>query len=105
MKTQEELQYKLFKQTTEVENALIKLDKASMLLIHWEHEYVFIDRPNPREAVAAGASVGGDGEMSIKAEQSCKWFYEYPQIVGFIDIVHDYVCESKKLLEMITMSD
>ena len=97
MKTQEELQHELFKQTSEVENALNKLDKASMILAFWTQEYGFNDRPDPGEAVKCWTSKSG--ERSKKAEQSCKWFFEYSLIIGLVDIVFDYVHESKKELE------
>jgi len=92
MKTQEELKHELYMQTTEVENALVKLDKASLILGHWMNEYVFTERRwtarTPEEKPKNG-------------DQSVKWFYEYSRIIGFIDIVQDYVFESKKLLEKV----
>jgi len=97
MKTQEELNDELFKQTSAVENALMALEKANMILGHWEHEYVFADRPNPVEAARIWTSKSN--EENKGANQSCKWFFEYNLIIGFVDIVHDYVSESKKLLE------
>lgn len=104
MKTQEELQHELFKQTSEVEDVLVKLDKASMLLGHWEAEYVFANRPDLREAVKGWTSRAPE-EESIKAEQSLKWFYEYSQIIGLVDIAFDYVIESKKLLEKVVYGE
>lgn len=97
MKTQEELQNELFNQTSEVEHVLLNLDKASLLLSHWMHEYTFREMPNP--IVAAMAMTTIQPERNINTEQSQKWFYEYSQIIGFIDIVSDYVFESRKLLE------
>jgi len=98
MKTQEELKHELFMQTSEVENALVKLDKASLILGCWMSEYVFVERPDLSEAVKGWTSRAPE-ERSVKAEQSCKWFYEYSQIIGLVDIVFDYVHESRKLLE------
>lgn len=98
MKTQEELQHESFNQISNVENALIKLDRASMILGHWTDEYVFTEKPNPREAVKWLTSMGSEG-ITGKSGQSVKWFYEYNQIIGFVDIAFDYVFECKKLLE------
>ena len=98
MKTQEELKLELNKQTSEVESAILKLDKASMLLGHWVNEYVFADRPDPVEAVKHLTSRSSGGSTKNE-EQSFKWFYDYSQIIGFVDIVSDYIYESRKLLE------
>ena len=98
MKTQEELQRELFIQTSEVENAICKLDKADMMLGHWVNEYVFTDRPDLSEAVKAWTSRDSEAESKM-AKQSIKWFYEYNLIIGFIDIVYDYVHASKKVLK------
>ena len=100
MKTQEELRQELLDQTDGVHEAIGKLKKASFILNHWEEEYGFTDRPNPKAAIAWGSSIRP--EKSIAAEQSFKWFYEYNRIYEFIDIVRDYVFESKKLLEKAT---
>lgn len=100
MKTQEELQYELFNQTTEVENAINKLDKASMILGHWVNRYVFAERPDPGEAVKCWTSKKL-GERDMNAEQSYQWFHEYSQIVGLVDIVFDYVHQCKKVLEKV----
>jgi len=97
MKTQEELKNELFERTSEVENVLIKLDKASLILDHWMHEYVFSEKPDIGEAVKYWGT--RSEERNINGEQSCKWFYEYNLIIGFVDIVSDYVFESKKILE------
>lgn len=97
MKTQEELKYELFDQISEIENALIKLDKAQLILGHWTDEYSFAKKPDPVEAVKRVTS--NSREKSIHGEQSCRWFYEYSQIIGLIDIAFDYVFESKKILE------
>lgn len=35
----------------------------------------------------------------MKARQSAAWFHDYDYIFDFIDIVFDYVIESKKVLE------
>ena len=75
----------------------MKLDKASLILGHWINEYVFSESPNPNKAANYSASIRP--EENIGAEQSCKWFYEYGQIIGLVDIVSDYVFESRKLLE------
>jgi hypothetical protein len=104
MKTQEELHDELFKQTSAVENALVKLDKAAMILGHWAHEYVFDERPNPIQAAKDWTSMPSK-ERDIKSEQSCKWFFEYGLIIGFVDIVHDYVYESKKILEKVVYGE
>ncbi|KUO72560.1 MAG: hypothetical protein APF81_13345 [Desulfosporosinus sp. BRH_c37] len=100
MKTQEELKHELYMQTTEVENALVKLDKASLILGHWMNEYVFTERPDPGEAVKRWTARTPE-EKPKNGDQSVKWFYEYSRIIGFIDIVQDYVFESKKLLEKV----
>lgn len=83
MKSQEELHSELHRQSQEVEHAILSLGKANMLLGRWMNEY--------------GASKNPGGNE--KSEQSYKWLFEYSQIVGLIDIVSDYVFESKKILE------
>ncbi|WP_407308781.1 hypothetical protein [Desulfosporosinus sp. SB140] len=99
MKTQEELQHELFMQTSEVESALLKLDKANMLLGHWMHEYAFREIPDPYKAIQCQSTKSP--EERSKKEQHFKWFYDYTKIVGFIDIVADYVYESRILLEKV----
>ncbi|HZK52963.1 MAG TPA: hypothetical protein VFC84_01980 [Desulfosporosinus sp.] len=96
MKTQEELQRELSKQTSEVEDAMLKLRKAMVILEYWTDEYGFQDKPEPLQAVMYRETILP--EKNIRAEQSCKWFYEYNRIYQFIDIVRDYVYESKELL-------
>lgn len=103
MKTQEELQRELLNQTTEVENALVKLEKANLILGRWMNEYVFVDKPDPREAVKRGESKSG--EKNIKADDSFKWFYDYNQIIGLLDIAFDYVHESKELLKNVVYGE
>lgn len=103
MKTQEELQHELFEQTSKVENALIKLDKAQLILGHWTDEYAFNEKPDPAEAVKHWTSESR--EKNINRDQSCKWFHEYSQIIGLIDIAFDYVFESKKLLEKVAYGE
>lgn len=98
MKTQEELKHELYEQTFAVENTIMNLDKANMLLNLWITEYVFTDQPDLGEAVKHWTSKPSE-ERNIKGEQSVKWFHEYRKIVGLVDIVSDYVFESKKLLE------
>lgn len=98
MKTQEELQRELYEQTSEVEDALAKLVKASLILGRWMTEFVFTERPDPGEA-AKCRTIRAPEERSVQGKQSLKWCYEYNQIIGLIDIAFDYVHESKKLLE------
>ncbi|MFZ3129732.1 MAG: hypothetical protein WA125_01155 [Desulfosporosinus sp.] len=57
MKTQEEFQSEVIDRTDAMENAIILLEKASMILSHWTQEYVFNEKPNPRKAVECGASM------------------------------------------------
>ena len=78
-------------------SALTKLEKASMILNLWTEEYGFDENPDPVEAIAwANSKPGG---QSLESKQSAKWFCEYGRIYKFIDIVFDYVSESKKELE------
>ena len=100
MKTQEDLKHELLMQVSEVESALVKLDKASLILDHWKHEYAFSESPDPRKALNCWTSRSPE-EMNTNSKQSLKWFHEYSQIIGFVDIVSDYVFESKKLLEKV----
>ena len=97
MKTQEELRHELFEQTSVVEDTILNLKKANMILDGWMQEYGFINRPDPRKAMECGSFKSGERDM--KAVESRKWFYEYNRIYTFIDIVSDYVFESRKLLE------
>jgi hypothetical protein len=97
LKTQEELQREVIDQGDAIGSALDKLKKANMILSDWTQEYGFIHQPDPRKAMESEAfkSEEGYGE----AVDSRKWFHEYNRIYQFIDIVYDYVYESKKILE------
>jgi hypothetical protein len=99
MKTQEELQHELFLQTSEIERVLLKLDKANMLLGLWANEYMSCDIPSPAEALKSWTAI--HPERTTKTEQSFKWFYDYSRITGIIDIVSDYVYESREMLEKV----
>lgn len=94
-----ELRHELFERETAIENVIAKLEKASLVLSHWEQEYSFSEAPDPRAAIAYGSRVPDKNNPDIKGQQSYKWFLEYDYIFQFISIVSDYVYESKKLLE------
>lgn len=104
MKTQEELKHELFKQTSEVESVILKLDKANMLLGHWVNEYVFVNKPDPVKATEYWTAKSSEGRTK-NCEESFKWFYDYSQIIGFVDIVSDYIYESRKLLEKVVYGE
>ncbi|HHY26424.1 MAG TPA: hypothetical protein GX523_06695 [Desulfitobacterium dehalogenans] len=97
MKTQENHQYELISQNTALGETLIKLSKAKMILDIWIQDYGFPSNPNLNDAVAWMGSKSG--EQTREEVNSVKWYLEYDLIYGLIDIVHDYVYESKKILE------
>lgn len=97
MKTQEELQRELLDQTSVAEDTIFKLKKASMMLDDWTQEYGFVHRPDPEKAIEYGLGKSEKGDR--ESEESFSWFHEYNRIYTFIDIVSDYVYESRKLLE------
>lgn len=97
----EELSNKLFKQTDAIEEVLLKLNKANMLLGLWTERYDFYSAPDPRLAIA-GAAHTSTGKLSDDKKrlmtESMIWFSDYPTITGLIDIIFDYVYESKEAL-------
>ena len=93
-----ELKSKLFKQENVLGEALIKLEKASTVLNHWEQNYSFSKRPSPEAAIAWRGTVRSE---DIWGQQSFTWYQEYNLIFQLISIASDYVYESKKLLEQI----
>lgn len=98
-----ELKHELFEQTNLMEDVLDKLDKADLILGHWENEYSFYENPDPRAAIEWGSKVPSQNQDPEKVkrhgEQSYKWFLEYNTIFQLIRIVSDYVYESRQLLQ------
>jgi|HigsolmetaGSP11D_1036233.scaffolds.fasta_scaffold00512_2 hypothetical protein len=97
MNTEKEPRHELFELTTVVENTLIKLKKAKLLLDDWTQEYGFCENPTPHAAIAWGAKKAS--ELTRTEKDSVKWYWEYEKIFGFIEIVHDYIYESQQALE------
>ncbi|TEB05862.1 hypothetical protein Psch_02904 [Pelotomaculum schinkii] len=83
----------LFEQTVAIENALLKLEKADTLLNHWLQEYGFHEKPDPSLISSARTP-----SNAMRKAQAQKWYWEYDYIFKFIDIVSNYVDESKNLL-------
>jgi len=77
-----------------VKNALLDLEKAETLLLHWTNEYVFEKAPNPKIMFS-------DRIPPTDAErlQSAKWFNEYRFISQFVQMATDYVTRGKEQLE------
>ncbi|MEL7657077.1 MAG: hypothetical protein AAGU75_14365, partial [Bacillota bacterium] len=62
-------------QVVAIENALIKLEKAELLLAHWTQEYGFNKKPDPQAAIDWGQSKGG--AQTKEQSNSAKWYWEY----------------------------
>lgn len=75
---------------------LTDLEKACHILNYWQNEYLFIENPDPRAAVACGS---GTGNNTAHREAICPWCFEYKWITNFIEVASDYVFEAKKRLE------
>lgn len=93
-KGKDEVMRRVHSKTNAIENAIGKLDKADIILQHWTQEYSYSEKPDPKAAID-----WFHGDKSLKARQSAAWFHDYNYIFDFIDIVFDYVLESKKILE------
>ncbi|MGE5397517.1 MAG: hypothetical protein ACM3MK_08295 [Chitinophagales bacterium] len=88
------LRDELFEQTTVIEQALLNLEKADILLNHWMQEYLYYEKPDPHAALAWSSGL----EKGPHQTQSAQWYYEYESITQFISIVSDYVHNTKKEL-------
>lgn len=97
MKNQENLQRELINRSDALEETLIRLNKANIILNNWLQEYAFPANPDLGAALSYWNSK--PGERSQAENSSVKWLCGYNQIYGFIDIAHDYIYESKKALE------
>lgn len=92
--TEENLESRLWERTNAIEEALIRLKKASLLLSHWTQEYGFYESPNPR--LIFDNTVPNSDKFKL---QAFKWFWEYNYIFYFVDMVEDYIFETQKILE------
>ncbi len=77
-----------------VKNALLDLEKAETLLLHWTSEYVFEKAPNPKIMFSDRIP-----PTDMERLQSAKWFNEYRFISQFVQMAKDYVTRSKEQLE------
>lgn len=84
----------LLEQTDAIAQALIKLERANLILGEWLTDYGFGESPDPYLCFNSNLP----SNDARKAEAN-KWFYEYDKILGFIEIAGDYVHETKKVLE------
>ncbi len=89
-----ELKSKLITQADLIAGAIISLDKAGILLWHWQNEYLFDRNPEPQSATYHPGEA-----FTPLMEISLKWYMEYDKIVQFINIASDYVCDTKKQLQ------
>lgn len=96
LKQQEDgdIKQKLFNQTLAIESVLLNLRKANILLNYWTQEYCYIENPDPQAALASASNM----IKGTHYHQSAKWFMEYENITQFIEIVYDYVYQSKEAL-------
>lgn len=85
------LKSKLFEQSDAIENAIAKLEKASIILDRWTQEYSFNQKPDP-------SSIYNNSDP-IHKKQTQKWCWEYNCIYEFIDIAFDYIIDSREALE------
>ncbi len=92
------LKHGLFETRTDIETALIKLEKAHTLLSHWTQEYEFNQKPDPRAALEWGRSLKDEPGRTALGSFSAKWYWEYNTIYSFVDMVFDYVIEAQELL-------
>jgi len=77
-----------------IKNALVDLEKAETLLLHWTNEYVFEKAPNPKIMFSDRIPPG-----DLERLQSAKWFNEYRFISQFIMMANDYVTKGKEELK------
>lgn len=89
----------LLNKTNAIDDALLKLEKAMLILGKWDEDYSFNNNPTPQAALefAKGIRSGDD----LEGKQSFKWFREYNTITTLINIASDYVYESKRTLEKV----
>lgn len=84
-------------QITAMEETLIELEKARLLLAHWTQEYEFNKKPDPK--AAADWWLSNREAQTKEQSDSVKWYWEYDMIFGLVDIAFDYVRGSQKMLE------
>lgn len=77
-----------------VKKALVDLEKAETLLLHWSNEYVFEKAPNPKIMFSDRIP-----PSDLERLQSTKWFNEYRFISQFIQMAKDYVTRGKEELQ------
>lgn len=94
-KGKDEVKKKLYLRNMAIENAINKLDRADIVLQHWTQEYSYAEKPDPKAAI----NWLTENDRSREAKQSAEWFWDYNYIFEFIEIVFDYVTESKEILE------
>lgn len=90
-----EVEKKLYAKDTVIEEALTKLSRADIVLQHWTQEYSYSKKPDPMAAI----NWWNGTDQSVEAKQAANWFWDYNYIFEFIEIVFDYIMESKKILE------
>lgn len=77
-----------------VKKALLDLEKAETLLLHWSNEYVFEKAPNPKIMFSDRIP-----PSDLERLQSAKWFNEYRFISQFVLMAKDYVTRGKEELQ------
>ncbi|MEQ8237155.1 MAG: hypothetical protein ABRQ23_10270 [Syntrophomonadaceae bacterium] len=82
--------------STAIKNALLDLEKAETLLLHWTSEYVFEKAPDPKIMFSDRIP-----PSDLEKLQSAKWFNEYRFISQFILMANDYVTHSKEVLKKV----
>lgn len=96
----EELHDEIFEKDNAIEETVIRLKKAKLILGELSNEYSFRESPNLVAAAKYGSSLPGEpGHDDKLGQQSYKWVCEYDRIFNFIEIVLDYVHESFKELD------
>lgn len=86
-----------------IESASINLEKAMTVLRHMDNDYLqWRDKPSPVAAMewlhkSPGYPMGEQEELH--GRRSVEWCEYYHEIVGFINIIGDYINESQMLME------
>jgi len=101
-KSQElELHGSLWDHRNAMEDVLNQLGKVQVLLEHLGDQYGWNEKPDLRAAIAWMNRSPGESlaeGRDLLGEHSCDWFTGYGDIMTFLDIVGDYVCDSERCI-------
>lgn len=84
----------LLKKVDALHESVNDIDKVILILEDWENEYFFNERPNVELIFDINTGV-----EDVEKQQALKWYWEYHVIVGYIQIVKDYVYKVENSLK------